>query len=693
MILGSFLSQSVGQVLNDDCFIAFNIEDIEDFCSSGFTNEQSVPSSDPAPDCWGNGDETMDVWYSFTPRSSGLLLRFFGSGRSTNFTIDNVAIALYEGRCNALEELGCERRNDGTDDIFERIFTDIVIGRIHYIRVSSSSNDAGSFQLCLSQFNPIPEPQQDCITGVVLCDKSTFVVEQIEGAGLDNDEAAGSCLDGSSPDDPTPLGPTETSSVWYKWTAANSGSLTFTLIPNNDDTEEDLDFAIYRLPNGITDCDDKELLRCMASGAPFSEDICLGPTGLRAGETDVVEFTNCEDGSNNFLAPLDMIEGESYVLLVNNFSNSGFGFTIDFGGTAEFLGPEPDFEFISIDDFECDRTITFENLSNSQTDSIVDFQWRFGEGATPLVANGEGPHDVVYESFGDKIAVLTVESSKGCRVTKTLDLFIEPCCADMVQLELTPEVQDLTCFESGDGSIMAAATNGTPEYLFSLDDGPLLPTDIFNGLVAGDYTLTVLDVKGCEVSETFEVEQPEEIELTLSGPTDTIRLGGSGQITSDFFPTDRELIYMWMPPNGLSCTDCPDPEVTPPGTTTYTLTVTDQDGCIQNLDIEILTDNVKPFYAPNIISLSSLDPDNGIFKIFSNISAEQIEDLSIFDRWGGEMYQVENIGFDDVDFVGWDGIVQSTGRKVNPGVFIWIATVRFIDGEVRTFAGDLTVVD
>ena len=85
--------------------------------------------------------------------------------------------------------------------------------------------------------------------------------------------------------------------------------------------------------------------------------------------------------------------------------------------------------------------------------------------------------------------------------------------------------------------------------------------------------------------------------------------------------------------------------------------------------------------------------DNSIFKIFSNISAEVIEDLSVFDRWGGEMYNVKDLGFEDDRFVGWDGTIQRTGVKVNPGVFVWVAKVRFIDGDVRTFSGDLTVVD
>ena len=683
------------QVNNDECFSATNIDDITQFCSEGFSNTNGTSSSEDVPDCWNSGAESSDVWYSFTPRNSGLLLRFFGSGNNSEFTIDNVSMAIYAGRCTSLSEVECIRRNAGADDIFERVFTDLLIGRIHYLRISTTSGDAGTFQLCLSDFAPIPEPQQDCNTGVILCDKSPFVVENIEGVGLIQDEAQGSCLDGIGPFSlPTQIpDATETSSVWYRWTAASSGSLTFTLFPNNDDSEEDLDFAIYRLPLGIDDCNGKELLRCMASGAPNPGDvICLGPTGLRSGETDIVEYVNCEQGSNNFLSPLDMISGESYALIVNNFSNSGFGFTVEWGGSGTFLGPDADFTFDTIDEFECDKTITFRNTSDSRTDRIIEYQWRFGEGASPQSAVGEDPKEVIYESFGPKVATLTVETERGCRVTKVIDIEVEPCCNDLDLLSLTPSITDLTCFESNDGIIQAEALNGTPEYLFSLDNGPLNPQRIYNGLAAGAYSLSAIDVKGCEVSEMITISQPEEIQLLLNGPQDTIELGQGGQFFSQFSPSDRILIYSWSPPDGLSCTDCPNPEVIPPGTSVYTLTVEDQDGCLQMADIIIFTTDFKPLFAPNIISLSAVNPENSFFRVHSNVSADMLELISIYDRWGNKLYSEQNIDLMSQSYIGWNGITNQNSQKVNPGVYIWLAKVRFIDGEVRTFTGDLTIV-
>ncbi len=680
----------------DDCLRAVELGDISDFCSQGFSNEGASMSGFESPGCWGQDDDQSDVWLTFVPRQQGLLLSFFGSGGNSNETIDGAAFALYTGRCSQLLLEDCERRDNNESDIFERVFTTIEVGTRHYIRISSSANNAGTFQICLNSFSPVPDPSQDCGTGVVLCDKSSFVVSNLEGAGLVTDEAAGSCLDGSSPgidrDDPT-----ETGSAWYRWSVGTAGSLTFTLIPNSDDTSEDLDFAIFRLPGGLNDCDGKELVRCMASGengigGPPDDD-CLGPTGLRVGEIDEFEFAGCDAGDNNFLAPLDVQPGETYALIVNNFSQSGLGFSIEWGGTAELQGPDAEFEIVTQDNFECDKAINFQSLSTSSGDPIVSFEWDFGVGANMRRANGEGPFDIVYESIGERLAVLVVESSRGCRVTRIQEINIEPCCDDLIPLELSLEPNPLSCFAAGDGSIIANIVNGNPEFLYSLDQGPQQFENEFTNLPAGIYDIDVIDIKGCEANSTIEVTQPEEILVDVTSLEDLVELGQGTEIMSSFTPSDRPVVYMWTPPNGLSCTDCPNPSVIPPGTTTYTLTVTDEDGCMGSDDITISAEGSKFVIAPNIISLSAQDPTNSTFEVSGNDAVDIVQTLAIYDRWGGQLYRQDNIDIRDGSFIGWNGRLGNTGSKVNPGVYVWLAQVRFIDGDVINFAGDITVID
>jgi len=260
-------------------------------------------------------------------------------------------------------------------------------------------------------------------------------------------------------------------------------------------------------------------------------------------------------------------------------------------------------------------------------------------------------------------------------------------------LDLSADVQPLSCFNAGDGTINAIVANGNPEYQYSIDQGSRQFESNFTGLDAGEYQVDVIDIKGCEATETFTVSEPEEIIVDLSSLVDVVELGEGTELMSSFTPSDRPVSYMWTPPEGLTCTDCPDPGVIPPGTTTYTLTVTDEDGCMGVGMITIRAEGDKIIVAPNIISLSAADPSNTTFEVIGNNAVDIVETLVIYDRWGGQLYKEDNVNITDGSFIGWNGRLDNNGAKVNPGVYVWLAKVRFIDGDVINFAGDLTVVD
>jgi hypothetical protein len=63
--------------------------------------------------------------------------------------------------------------------------------------------------------------------------------------------------------------------------------------------------------------------------------------------------------------------------------------------------------------------------------------------------------------------------------------------------------------------------------------------------------------------------------------------------------------------------------------------------------------------------------------------------MIIFDRWGNKVYESQSMILNDRTS-GWDG--RFLDKFVNPGVFTWVAKVRFIDGVVETFTGDITVL-
>ncbi len=56
---------------------------------------------------------------------------------------------------------------------------------------------------------------------------------------------------------------------------------------------------------------------------------------------------------------------------------------------------------------------------------------------------------------------------------------------------------EVSCFGGSDGSVTISAAGGTPPYRYSLNAGPYQDQNIFNGLMAGAYTITVSDSHNC----------------------------------------------------------------------------------------------------------------------------------------------------------------------------------------------------
>lgn len=691
-----FLSVSLrmeSQVLNDECRFALPLPTVEDYCSDdgAFSNIRATSDPEFLNTCvslrWQNG-----VWFSFTPRKPGVLIRVFGFGQGG--TIQNPKIVVFSG-CG--EYLQCSPgKTPGNDEL---MLDNLVVGQVHYIMVESAEGGEGTFKLCVQDFSPVPSPESDCRDGVVLCDKSSFIVESLTGVGSNRNEIEpGNCMD------------EEFQSAWYKWTCDKPGTLTFTLTPNDyideNTVSDDLDFSLYELPGGLSDCSNKVLLRCMASGAngdgrgnvlPLAQWAgCNGPTGLMEGDRDLTENPGCQPGNNNFLAPLVMEAGKSYVLIVNNFSRSGLGFQVDFGGTGTFLGPKPDFDINANNAFECDKSVVITDLSEAPTDPIVSYSWNFGDRATPDRGNGTGPFNVTYGSFGNKVAALTVLSSRGCLVTKILEFYVNPCCRDTSTLALNTRITDLKCHEIPEGIIEAVGLRGAPEYNYSLNGGSFRPNPRFDNLSEGSYTLSVQDAKGCEIDIEVIVRQPPPI-IVDAGTDQEIELGEATFLNGSFFSQNGHNIQ-WIPSADFENDSIINPEVFPKDNTTYTLIITDDNGCQSSDQVNIRVRKEYKVHLPNVLKPGS-QLNNGFFNIWHNNSVRYVELLEVYDRWGNLVYQgidrrIEGKGglLTTNDYgSGWDG--RFRGRYVNPGIFTWRAMVRFIDDEVLQFAGDLTVID
>jgi len=123
-------------------------------------------------------------------------------------------------------------------------------------------------------------------------------------------------------DDPTPI-PYQ----WLNWVMPKSGQFKFEISPLN--YSDDIDFVLFMQAGN-------ELipLRKMTAGSVLNDFIslqCIGSTGL----LDATQSTNTTSciSDNNYLKPLNAVEGANYFLLITN-ATSYNGFFIDFSGNA-----------------------------------------------------------------------------------------------------------------------------------------------------------------------------------------------------------------------------------------------------------------------------------------------------------------------------------------------------------------------
>jgi len=393
------------QAINDDCFTAIELTNVHNWCSTGspFNNISATPSGFGPAGCF-SGDG-HDVWYTFTAIATDITILI----KPNDFSKPEAA--LYLGDCNGtINELEC-RSNLAAGGILEIYQGGLFPGSVYLLRVQGQNNSEGKFDLCLDNYFPPVLPGSDCNTASVLCNTDPFVVQIVEGFGaVPNEFSDAPCLTDNA------VG-SESNSTWYKWTCDTAGLFTFVLSPLN--ATDDLDFALYELNGDLTTCS-RKLLRCAAAS-------CFGPTGLRLGANDSSEPPDCEDGQDNWLAPVQLEKGKSYLLGINNFSNTGNGFRMEFGGDATFEGPKANFDFL-LDSTVCrEQQIEIKDNSFSNTGDITEVHWIFGQDATPKDSDQPGDKTISYLKRGQKWVVLTLKSDKGCIVStaKPVDVL---CC-------------------------------------------------------------------------------------------------------------------------------------------------------------------------------------------------------------------------------------------------------------------------
>jgi len=138
----------------------------------------------------------------------------------------------------------------------------------------------------------------------------------------------------------------------------------------------------------------------------------------------------------------------------------------------------------------------------------------------------------------------------------------------------------------------------------------------------------------------------------------------------------------------MSCDTCFQTFTTPTNTQYYEILVMNSFGCSVIDDITIVVLKPKRVFIPNVFSPNG-DGINDLFLIYAGDEVVNIKSLRIYDRWGEEVFARENFKAND-PLLGWNGYFRS--QIVNPGVFAYWTEIEFVDGIVKIYIGDLTIL-
>lgn len=250
------------------------------------------------------------------------------------------------------------------------------------------------------------------------------------------------------------------------------------------------------------------------------------------------------------------------------------------------------------------------------------------------------------------------------------------------------EVTNPSCANSASGTInVSNVQNGSGIYTYYLNEEYLGDIPFFEYIIAGNYTVRIVDHYGCEVSYDVAVIDPVELTVDL-GDDVTILLGESYDIVPQTnLPTTS---FVWLNSNGLECTiDCFNPTVFPIETTNYPILVTNAEGCTATDSITIAVDKTRRVFIPNAFSPDA-DGYNDYFTIYSGVGVEEILNFQIFNRWGSLVFSKNNFQ-GNLELEGWDGTFK--GKKMDSGVYIYTVEILFKDGLTERFSGDVTIVE
>lgn len=162
------------------------------------------------------------------------------------------------------------------------------------------------------------------------------------------------------------------------------------------------------------------------------------------------------------------------------------------------------------------------------------------------VTGGTAPYTYLWNDFdtnedrsGFAPGVFTIEVTDFNNCTTTASFTV----TEPDTLLVSAVIDDLECFGDSNGVIDISVTGGTTPYNYNWSNGQT--SEDITGLIAGTYTVNVVDANGCSVTYSFEVTQPPL--LVVSGTLTNVTCFGYANGTIDITASGGTpgYTYLW----------------------------------------------------------------------------------------------------------------------------------------------------
>lgn len=226
-----------------------------------------------------------------------------------------------------------------------------------------------------------------------------------------------------------------------------------------------------------------------------------------------------------------------------------------------------------------------------------------GTGALTYRLDGgayQGTGDFVGLTAGDHS--LDVKDANNCIFNQTITVSEPPAI-----VFTTEEKKDITCFGvPANGTITLQANGGTGALTYTFNPGALTSTPgaglpaIFPNLAAGSYSYFVTDIKGCTTPlKNLDINEPLDITIITNPQVDINCSGGTGLFSVDASGGTGALVYNLYDNAHTLVTTNGDGEFPISVAGTYTVEVTDANGCVPKITPPLTFTSPSPIIIDN----------------------------------------------------------------------------------------------